>query len=221
VNPTGCGRTTARTTFPGSSRRKEDTVNDDVPTRELVERARKGDADAWNALTGRYTNLLWSIARSLRLSEADAADAVQSTWLRAVENLDGIREPERLGSWLATSMRRECYDAHRRAARVRVGAPGRTDDWEALPDPTDPLDAALLRDERDAGLWRAVGRLKPHCQQLLRVLVADPPPSYAEAAAALDMPVGSVGPTRQRCLRCLRDLLAGAELNETDGGAGQ
>lgn len=190
-------------------------MNDEAPIRELVALVRKGDAEAWNTLTDRYTNLLWSIARGLRLNDADAADAVQSTWLRLVENLDSIRNPERLGSWLATSMRRECYDVHRRSARVQVGAPGRTDDWAALPDPTDPLDVALLRDERDAELWRAVGRLKPHCQRLLRVLVADPPPSYAEAAAALDVPVGSVGPTRQRCLRCLRELLT------PDGGAEQ
>jgi len=190
-------------------------VNDESQIREMVASVRTGDAEAWNALTERFTNLLWSIARSMRLNEADAADAVQSTFLRLVENLDSVRDPGRIGSWLATSMRRECYDMLRRGNRVQVGAPGGWDDWTVLTDTADPVDAVLLRDERDAELWDAVGRLKPSCQRLLRVLVADPPPSYAEAAAALDMPVGSIGPTRQRCLRCLRDLLT------RDGGAAQ
>jgi len=174
---------------------------------ELVARVRKGDAAAWEALTDRYTNLLWSIARSLGLHEADAADAVQTTWLRLVENLDTIRDPDRLGSWLATSVRRECYDFYRRASRMRPGEPAGPDGLNGVADPADPLDSAMLRDERDAALWRAVGTLKPSCQRLLRVLMADPPPSYAEVAAALDMRVGSVGPTRQRCLTCLRERL--------------
>lgn len=182
-------------------------MKDDFEADEVMARVRKGDASAWSALTGQYTSLLWSIARGLRLSEADAADAVQTTWLRLVEHLDSLRDPDRVGSWLATSMRRECYDVLRRGARVQVGSPVGAGEWAGVADPADPLDVALLRDERDAELWRAVGRLKPPCRRLLRVLAADPPPSYAEAAAALQMPVGSVGPTRQRCLRCLRELL--------------
>lgn len=183
-------------------------MKDAFEAHELMARIRKGDEAAWNALTEQYTGLLWSIARGLRLSQADAADAVQTTWLRLVENLDGLRDPERVGSWLATSMRRECYDVLRRASRVQVGSPVGVGEWAGVADPADPLDVALLRDERDAALWRAVGRLKPHCRRLLRTLVADPPPSYAEAAAALEIPLGSIGPTRQRCLSCLRELLA-------------
>ncbi len=187
---------------------------DDRPTRELFLRIRDGDSIAWNALTDRYTGLMWSIARSLRLRDADAADAVQTAWLRLVENLDSIRDPERLGSWLATSVRRECYDILRRSARVQPGGPDGPDSWDGVADPADPLDYALLRDERDAELWRAVGTLKPSCQRLLRVLMADPPPSYSDVAAALDIPVGSIGPTRQRCLKCLRDLVDENAANE-------
>jgi RNA polymerase sigma factor (sigma-70 family) len=173
----------------------------------LVERIRQGDADAWQALTDRYVNLLWSIARGLRLNDADAADAVQTTWLRLVEKLDDIREPRHLGSWLATTVRRECLDIRRRAARVQPGEPETPGGWDGLATSADPLDAALLADERDAALWRAFEGLRPPCRRLLRVLMPDPAPSYAEVSAALDIPIGSIGPTRQRCLRCLRDLL--------------
>ena len=141
------------------------------------------------------------------MNEADAADAVQTTWLRLVENIDDIREPDRLGAWLATIVRRECYTIHRRAVRLRLGGPVEPDGFDGIVGAADPLEEGLLRDERDAALWQALGRLRPACQRLLRVLMADPPPSYAEIAAALDIPVGSIGPTRQRCFQCLRDLL--------------
>ncbi|GAA1896197.1 RNA polymerase sigma factor [Asanoa iriomotensis] len=180
---------------------------------ELVRRVRSGDADAWDALTGRYTNLLWSVARGLGMGDADAADAVQTAWLRLVEKIDDIRDPERLGSWLATVVRRECHNIRRRTGRVDTGEP--EEGWEAVGAVTDPLDDRLLRDERDAALWRAFAGIRPDCQRLLRVLMADPAPSYAEVSAALDMPVGSIGPTRQRCLACLRDRLDGNLFEQT------
>jgi DNA-directed RNA polymerase specialized sigma24 family protein len=102
---------------------------------------------------------------------------------------------------------------------MRPGEPAGPDGWEGVADPADPLDSALLRDERDAELWRAVGTLKPSCQRLLRVMMADPPPSYAEVAAALDMRVGSVGPTRRRCLACLRERLVDQGAAETPADA--
>ena len=179
---------------------------DELRIGELLARVRDGDASAWAALTDRYTNLLWSIARGLRLNEPDAADAVQTTWLRLVEHLDQIREPERLGSWLATTVRRECYDISKRASRVQPGAPG-PEGWDQIKADDDPLDDALLRDERDAMLWRAFRGLRPNCQGLLRVLIAEPAPSYADASAALAYPIGRIGPTGQRCVKCLRDLL--------------
>jgi RNA polymerase sigma factor (sigma-70 family) len=174
----------------------------EVAAIDLVQRVRAGDEAAWAELTERYTGLLWSLARGMRLGTEDAADAVQVTWLRLVERLDTVREPERVGGWLATTMRRECLAILRRRERTVV-----TDEWEAVPDTGDPLDEALLRTERDAVLWRAFRSLQSRCQMVLRVLMADPPPSYADAADALDMPIGSLGPTRKRCLATLRRLL--------------
>ncbi len=168
----------------------------------LVQAARAGDQAAWNAIVERYNRFVWSIARSFRLNTADAGDAVQMTWMRLVENLDRISDPDRLASWLGTTVRRECLQHLRRSSRDRTDA-----DSEVLigvPDSAPPLESALLRDERDRALWNAMGMLGDKCQQLLRVLMASPPPAYTEVAAALDMPMGSIGPARKRCLNQLK-----------------
>jgi RNA polymerase sigma factor (sigma-70 family) len=179
---------------------------------QLVRAAAAGDQTAWNQLVERFNGLVWSVVRAHRLSGADASDAVQTTWLRLVENLDRLQDPERVGAWLATTARRECLRTLRLSTRA---VPTET---ELLPDPgTDtPLDAALLANERDRALWTAFGGLSERCQMLLRILVADPPPSYEEVGAVLDMPIGSIGPTRQRCLERLRGL---AETAGVTGGA--
>lgn len=185
-----------------------------MDTTALLASAAGGDQGAWNALVERYNGLLWSIARGYRLSEADAADVVQATWLKLVEHLGRIEDPERLASWLATTVRRECLQLIRRTVRQRRAPNGEA--LEHLPDRSPALDRALLVEERDAALWRALVELSEACQRLLRVLMASPPPSYAEVAAALDMPVGSIGPTRQRCLGRLRELVKGDELLGVD-----
>lgn len=174
----------------------------EVRTEDLVLRARGGDPASWVALTERYTNLLWSVARGMRLSHTDAADVVQTTWLRLVERLDSVRDPEHLASWLVTTARRECLQMLRRNARID---PGLVEQDGAVT--ADDLDASLLREERDAALWKAFRELLPRCQSLLRVLMADPPPSYTEVSVALDMPIGSIGPTRARCLNSLRKIM--------------
>ena len=150
----------------------------------VLEAAANGDRQAWNALVAQYNGLVWSVARAHRLGDADAADVVQTTWLRLVEQLDRIRNPEGVGAWLATTARRECLRV------LRVGQ------------------RQVLTDERDATLWQAFAQLGERCRTLLRVLTADPPPSYDEVGAALDMPIGSIGPTRARCLEQLRRKLA-------------
>ena len=170
----------------------------DVP--ELVRSARAGAPGAWEALVARFAGVVWATARSHRLSDADAADVFQTTWLRLVEHLDDLRNPDALGGWLATTARNECLRVLRAQARVVP-----TEDDRLVQDTAAaPADARLLASERDAALWRAFGRLSARCQTLLRMLCAEPPPSYAEVSCALGMPVGSIGPTRSRCLANLR-----------------
>ncbi|MPZ72797.1 MAG: sigma-70 family RNA polymerase sigma factor [Nitriliruptorales bacterium] len=177
----------------------------------LVALAAEGDQDAWNALVDRFNNLVWAVARAFRLSSADAADVVQTTWLRLVEQLDRVREPERLGAWLATTARREALHLIRRSGRQLP-----TGDIEMFDgvNATDPEpDARLVVDERDKMLWRCVDGLTHRCHVLLRILMADPAPSYEEVSAALDLPVGSIGPTRARCLERLRTLVVRAGIS--------
>ncbi|HEV2785646.1 MAG TPA: sigma-70 family RNA polymerase sigma factor [Solirubrobacteraceae bacterium] len=175
---------------------------------QLVRLAASGERAAWESLVERYEGLLWSVARSHRLDSASASDVVQTTWLRLLEHVDDLRNPDALGGWLATTARNECLRVLRHQARTIP-----TED-DRIPEDSVPsnLDAQLLERERDAALWRAFAGLSARCQTLLRMLAADPAPSYEDVGAALDMPVGSIGPTRGRCLAALRRALPGARI---------
>lgn len=184
-------------------RQQSDTVFD------LLARADSGDQAAWNTIVDRYTNLLWSVGRAHRLNTADASDVVQTTWLRLVENLGRIQDPERLPGWLATTARRECLRILRRSGREIVG--GADDLALELVDELAPaLDTRMLAEERDAALWECFEHLSERCKQLLRVVMAADAPAYAEVAEALGMPIGSIGPTRMRCIDRLRQLTSEA-----------
>jgi RNA polymerase sigma factor (sigma-70 family) len=165
-----------------------------------VRAAADGDQAAWASIVERFQGLVWATARAHRLSHADAADVAQTTWLRVVEHLDRIRQPEALGGWIATTARRECL-RHIRLHGLEVPSED-TDVFESATD--DPPELALLTEERDSALWRAFSGLSERCQALLRLLVAQDEPSYEEVGAALDMPIGAIGPTRMRCLDGLR-----------------
>lgn len=181
-------------------------TTDGEDTACLFRRARSGDQQAWDCLVSRYTALLWRIARAHQLSPADSGDVVQTTWLRLVEHADRISDPARLGGWLATTARRECLRVLRLSRRERP----HPDDHEAFDEgmaPAVPPDTGLLRMERDAQLWSALATLPERSRLLLRVLMADPPPSYDEVADALGIPRGSIGPTRARSLARLREIL--------------
>jgi len=180
----------------------------------LVRSAANGDEAAWRGLVTRFSSLVWAVARAHRLTNADAADVYQTTWLRLAEHIGRIEHPDRVGAWLATAARRECLQSLRSAAKT---AP--TDDMDRLditPAVGNPTEEAVLAAEteredaaRAAAMWRAFSRLSGRCRELLRILMATPPPSYAEVAAALGLPVGSIGPTRARCLQRLREEMAG------------
>ncbi|HET7246640.1 MAG TPA: sigma-70 family RNA polymerase sigma factor [Streptosporangiaceae bacterium] len=180
----------------------------------LVRGAADGDETAWRGLVTRFSGLVWAVARAHRLTHADAADVYQTTWLRLAEHIGRIEHPDRIGAWLATAARRECLQSLRSAAKA---AP--TDDMDRLdiaPAVGNPTEEAVLAAEteredaaRAAAMWRAFGQLSGRCRELLRILMATPPPSYAEVAAALGLPLGSIGPTRARCLQRLREEMAG------------
>jgi RNA polymerase sigma factor (sigma-70 family) len=185
-------------------------------TASLLARAAQGDQRAWDALVAEHSRLLWAVARSFRLDAADANDVVQTTWLRLVEHLDRIEDPRRLVGWLVTTARREAMRVLRRTGRERPAGENHTlDRADAGP----PVDAALLLDERDRALWQAYGQLGEKCRQLLRVAVTHPT-AYEEISAALGMPVGSIGPTRRRCLTQLKNLLEGTVLADGPDGTG-
>lgn len=177
----------------------------------LVDRAAAGDEHAWQGLVDELGGLVWAVTRAHRLGDADAGDVAQTTWLRLVEHLDRLDDPARVGAWLATTARRECLGVLRRSART-------VPHGDELPEPADDApthDAALLTQERDATLWRAFARLGERDRALLRILMADPAPSYEEIGAALGMPIGSIGPTRARALQRLRREVE--RLGLTDG----
>jgi RNA polymerase sigma factor (sigma-70 family) len=167
----------------------------------LLSAALAGDEAAWGAIVDRFAGLVWATTRAHRLSAADAADATQTTWLRLVEHLDRIQDPERLGAWLATTARHECLRLIRlRGRELPSDEPSLFD----APAADAPLDQRLLTRERDSALQRALATIGERCQALLRLLAAVEPPSYEEIGAALGMPVGAIGPTRARCLEKLR-----------------
>jgi RNA polymerase sigma factor (sigma-70 family) len=169
----------------------------------LVLRAADGDQVSWDALVEQFTGLIWAMVRAYRLRDADAADVVQETWLRLVESLDKLHDPARVGGWLATTARRECMRVLRTQRRqVLVG-----DDAVDQESPDLPPGESLIAMERYEAVWRGFSSLRERDQALLRLLIADPSPTYEEISAALDMPIGSIGPSRQRALERLRRAL--------------
>lgn len=168
---------------------------------DLVAQARAGEREAWDELVARFEGLITAIARSFRLHADDAADVTQTTWLRLFESIDRVREPERLAGWIATTARRECLRVLRRAGRERpTDQLDRPDDTPAFATPGQELMAAQERDT----LRAAVRALSARHRRLMAALMTSPRPSYDQVANAIDMPVGSIGPTRMRAIDQLR-----------------
>ncbi|MCK2217709.1 sigma-70 family RNA polymerase sigma factor [Actinomadura sp. ATCC 31491] len=167
---------------------------------ELLRAAADGDRSAWDALESRFGPLMWAVARACGLGAADAADVVQGAWLRLLQHLDDIREPERVGAWLATTVRREALLV------LRESRPGVH--WAAEAGEPEPGAAVLGSHERQA-LWSTVSTLREPCRTLLQLVAIDL--GSRQTAARLGLPLGSVGPTRARCLEKLRTLISPQE----------
>jgi RNA polymerase sigma factor (sigma-70 family) len=170
----------------------------------LVRRAAGGDRWAWERLVDQYARLIWAMTRDFNLTESDAADVAQVTWLRLLEHIDRLEQPARVASWLATTARHECLRSVAARKKIVLVHDAAVDDVAAH---QPEVDERLLAYERAQDVRRALARLPPQWQRLLELLMADPPASYAEISDQLGLPVGSIGPTRGRCLARLRDLL--------------
>jgi RNA polymerase sigma factor (sigma-70 family) len=179
----------------------------EAPLADLVRDATAGDQTAWDELVRRFSGLVWHVARGHRLDAADAADVSQTVWLRLVEHLGQLREPQALAGWLATTTRHESLRVLRRSGR-ELPDDGAGFTLAQRPSDEPAPDARLLREETHVVVWKALATLTPRCQVLLRALASTAESSYAEISEALEIPVGSIGPTRSRCLTQLRRALS-------------
>lgn len=185
-------------TKPSSSPSPPGRSEPDLP--RLVQAARAHDDVAWSELVRRFDGRLRGIARSYRLNDADVDDVVQTVWLRLHQQFDRVRDPNAIAGWLTTATRRVALDVLQRHVREQL-----TDDLGIFERPSlDQPDAELLATERHEVLQRALGTLPAH-QRRLMVLLSTASEDYREISAKLDMPLGSIGPTRARSLTRLRD----------------
>jgi RNA polymerase sigma factor (sigma-70 family) len=171
----------------------------------LVLRCRGGDGRAWTVLVDRFGPTVWAVARRAKLEGDDAADVFQNTWRVAVEELQRLREPAAFGAWIARVARHQTMRVRRGYGIARKSLPhvAREDVDDALPDET------LTRLEERRRVASAVERIGRRCAELLRALYyEDPQPAYADVATRLGMRIGSIGPTRARCLEKLEKELA-------------
>lgn len=183
----------------------------------LVRRAANGDPQAWESLVHKYGRLIWSITRDFKLVDGDAADVFQTTWMRLIEHIDRIEHPDRVGSWLAATARNECLRALAVRKRLVLSHEDEPFDGPATYEPE--IDEALLAAERAEVVREAMTHLPRRWQRLMEMLMADPPATYAEISDELGLPMGSIGPTRGRCLARLRVLLETSQASLTDPSA--
>lgn len=178
----------------------------------LVDGSLAGDALAWQALVRKLERVVWKAVNMMTIDDEVRKDAFAATWLRLVERLGTIREPEKLPGWLTTTATNEVRQILRQRNRQHVPV-----DWSAPPDIFSGLlgngehdgehERGLVRDEVRSTIRLAFNNLDEECREILTVLVlADPPTPYRQASDMLGRPVGSLGPSRQRCLEKLRGM---------------
>jgi RNA polymerase sigma factor (sigma-70 family) len=160
-----------------------------------------GSTVAWTALVDRFSGLVWAVLRSQGLRRSDAEDAFQTTWLRFGEHVGRLQDPDRVGLWLATTARNEALQLLRLRRRETPVDLSRDDAMVPAAPEERP---ELTTEQAERVLWEAFDSLRPVCKMVLVLLSADPPLTYSEISAVLGIPIGSIGPTRQRCLERLR-----------------
>jgi RNA polymerase sigma factor (sigma-70 family) len=178
-------------------------MSDDSSVGALIARVGDGDQEAWNEIIERYAPLVWSICVRYQLGRPDIDDVGQSVWLLLVENIGKLRDPAALPGWLATTTKRECLRILRATHRHDHADLPPEDQLPPNPDAV-TIEQEVIAVERHAALRAAFAELPRACHELLSLLIDDPPLSYADISTALGVPIGSIGPTRARCLGRLR-----------------
>lgn len=173
---------------------------------------RNGDERRMGDLVNLLTPILWHTVRAQRLDQVSAEDVVQSTWLALVRNVDTIADPQAVLQWLIVSARREAWRVVKRADRT---TPTEFEDDDVVSPSRDLPEEIVLQSDGAGRLWDHIAQLPERCQALLRVIAFADRPDYAAVAKALGMPIGSIGPTRGRCLAKLRLQLANDPAWET------
>jgi len=199
-------------------------VADASEVSRLVRASASGSETAWNELVRRYSPLVMAVTRTYQLTADDAKDVSQTVWLRLVENLANLREPDALPGWLATTTQRECIRQLRQGRRVLPVDP-HTDGALQLCEAVDP-DTDILRAELHQAMRDGLAALPARDQALLKLRAADPPKSYEEISQIMGMPIGSIGPTLRRSLDRLRETSAmraylGTATTDEGKGGGQ
>jgi RNA polymerase sigma factor (sigma-70 family) len=193
-------------------------MRDDPTVVSLVVRAASGDHAAWDEIVERYAPLVWAICLRHQLDRQTVDDIGQSVWLLLVENIGRLREPAALPGWIATTTRRECLRALRASGRQAMEV--LTPPEELPPDESAAMEQEIVEAELHAALRAAFAELPAGCRELLSMLISDSPHGYASISATLGIPMGSIGPTRARCLaRLRRSRYLAAVLADRDGSA--
>jgi len=174
---------------------------------DAFRRWRDDDDSALDDLVRVMSPVLWHVVRATGLDKEASEDVVQNTWLTLVRSADSVRDPQAITRWLCTAARREAWRVSKASTRTRPVEDEVLD--VRMPAQTSPESEVVTGDE-NARLWQALGRLPERCQRLLRIVAWEPRPDYSSVADTLDMPIGSIGPTRRRCLEKLRVELGGA-----------
>jgi RNA polymerase sigma factor (sigma-70 family) len=177
----------------------------------LISACKRGDETAWESLIRRYQRLIYSIPRRAGLDEFSSAEVFQNVFASLIERLDQIEHPDRVKAWLVTTARRETWRIIRlqkESFRTITSSENERGEIIELPDNAPLPDEVLLRLEQQHKIRDAVEGMDERCRKLLELLFyRSDPPAYSDVAAALDLPEGSIGPTRARCLKKLLRLL--------------